>query len=157
MRLLENPDENPCFGCGPQVPGGLRLAFHERLSPEGVREVVTEHVPSAERIGWPGLVHTGIHFTVLYEVSYWAALTLGGRVMTSHGPAEFEQHRLPRVGQPFRAVARLLEEDRVEARTETADGKPCGRLVTQWRPASRARVEKAGLQLPQYLLDEMAP
>ena len=154
MTELENPDENPCFGCGPHHARGLRLTFAR----EG--DVVrTTHVPKQDEIGWPGLLHTGLHFSILYEVSYWGALSLSGRVLTSFGPATFEQLRLPRVGEVTTATARKAAEEpfTIEAVTTSPDGKPQATLRTTWRPASRARIEKSGLNLPSYLLDEMEP
>jgi hypothetical protein len=159
MTPLDNPPESPCFGCGPRHPRGLRLAFERRALPDR-EEVACTYTPKPDEIGWPGLLHTGLHFTVLFETSYWTALTLGGRIHTATGPQVFDQARLPRVGAPFTARARLVAGEgplRVRATSETAEGKPCATLETTWRPASRAAVEKAGLRLPAYLLDEMEP
>lgn len=160
MRL-ENPDENPCFGCGPRHARGLRLAPERVRAADGVDEVVVTHVPKADEIGWPGLFHTGLHFTTLFETAYWAALELTTRVHVATGAQTFDQRRLPRVGVPFTAHARIVARDadgvsvRVESRT--AEGKPCATLESRFRPESRARVEKSGLALPAYLLDDMAP
>ena len=161
MPRLENPPENPCFGCGPRHARGLHLQYEEGAAPDGTREVRTTFTPKADEIGWPGLYHSGLHFTVLYEVSYWAALTLGGRLMVSVGPAVYESPRLPRVGRPYVARARLAgpagETPVVHAFTETPEGKPCGRLETTWRSIGRDEIEKAGLVLPEYLLAELPP
>jgi hypothetical protein len=164
MTLLENPADNPCFGCGPSHARGLHLRFERRAipgEPDGGEEVACTYTPKADEIGWPGLFHTGLHFTVLFETSYWAALTLGGKVHVAHGEQRFAQQRLPRVGLPFVARARVLEQGpaglRIEAVSETVEGKAIGRLDTAWRTESRARIEKSGLKLPSYLLDEMEP
>jgi len=159
MVALDNPPENPCFGCGPQHAHGLRLRFDREVGADGLPEIRTEFTPRADQIGWPGLFHTGLHFAVLYEVSYWTALTLGGRLMVSTGPGTYEHRRLPRVGRAHRAVARLgpsgTEGREVLAFSETTDGKPCGSLRTFWRPIGRAEVERAGLALPPYLWEEI--
>lgn len=159
--LLDNPPDNPCFGCGPGLARGLRLNFRRERAADGADEVVTEHVPRPDEIGWPTLMHTGLHFTVLYEVSYWGAWELSGQVQNSFGPATYDQRRLPRVGAPFRAAARLLGPVegglRMRATSSTLEGKPLATLETTWRPASRAATEKAGIALPDYLLREMAP
>ena len=159
MAELENPTENPCFGCGPHHARGLRLRFEERWAPDGVAELRTTFVPGEDEVGWPGIFHTGLHFTVLYEVSYWTALTLGGRLMVNTGPVAYEHRRLPRVGQPHVARARLgpvIGELRsVHALTETAEGKPCGTLDSTWRVVTRAEVDRAGIRLPEYLLSEI--
>lgn len=152
MPTLENPAENPCFGCGPEHARGLRLAFTR----EG-DEVRCTLAPKPDEVGWPGLMHTGLHFTVLFETSYWAALELTGRVHVASGPQTFDQQRLPRVGLPFTVRARIVAREplRVVAESATAEGKPLARLETAWRPASRAATERAGVALPRYLLDEM--
>jgi len=159
MVALENPDENPCFGCGPHHARGLRLRFEQQTGDDGAPEIRTGFTPAPDEIGWPGLFHTGLHFTVLYEVSYWTALTLGGRLMVSVGPGTYEHRRLPRVGRPHVARGRLgsdSPEGRVVlASTETEDGRQCGSLTTLWRPATRAEVDRAGLTLPDYLLEEI--
>ena len=140
---------------------GLHLAFERQQAPDGVDEVVCEYTPKPDEIGWPGLMHIGLLFTVMMETSYWAALTLGGRVMTVHGPVTYEMHRLPRVGNPFQARARILESDvtgtQLECVAQGAHGRPYATMASSWVRESRARVEKAGIALPAYLLEDMDP
>lgn len=154
MALLENPTENPCFGCGPRHPRGLHLTFERHGD-----EVTCTYVPRPDEIGWPGLMHTGLHFTTLFETSYWAALELTGKVYAASGTQTFDQQRLPRVGVPFTARARIVGRDplRIVAEGVTAEGKPTARLETTWKPASRAGTERAGVKLPDYLLEQMDP
>jgi hypothetical protein len=159
MVELENPPENGCFGCGPANARGLRLRFERRVAEDGTSELRTFFRPGADETGWPGIFHAGLHFTVLYEVSYWTALELGGRLMVSTGPATYSHRRLPRVGRMHLARARLgpatAEGQSIDATTETEDGKPCGTLRSSWRPVERAEVERSGLALPPYLLGEI--
>jgi hypothetical protein len=161
MVELENPAENTCFGCGPANARGLRLRFERRASADGVPELRSIFRPGADETGWPGLFHAGLHFTVLYEVSYWTALELSGRLMVSTGPGTYAHRRLPRVGGLYLARARLgpstPEGLRVDASTESEAGKPCGTLTTFWRPVERVEIERAGLDLPGYLLDTIPP
>ena len=161
MIELENPAENPCFGCGPLHSRGLHLSFEEQVTTDGIREVLTHFTPQADEIGWPGLFHGGLHYFVLHETSYWAALTLGGKVMQFAGRAEFDQERLPRVGiqHVVRAIVVTREPARwgILATTSTLDGKLCGTLRSHWIPASRERVKRAGIAVPEYLLAEMDP
>jgi hypothetical protein len=161
MARLENPPENPCFGCGPEHPRGLHLNFEREERPDGTMELRTHFTPAPDEIGWPGIFHTGLHFAVLYEVSYWTALTLGGRLMVSTGPGTYAHQRLPRVGRPHVARAHLGPSEGttriVLATSETEDGRPCGSLETAWRPVERAEIERAGLRLPDYLLSEIPP
>lgn len=161
MSLLENPAENPCFGCGPGHARGLHLAFERRTAADGVEEVVCEYTPKPDEIGWPGLLHIGLLFMVMMETSYWTALTLGGRVHAVTGPMIFEPIRLPRVGRAFQSLARLAgregETVRVSCVAESADGKRHATMTSSWRRATRAYVQKAGLVLPGYLLEDMDP
>ena len=161
MAALENPPESLCFGCGPHHPRGLHLTFERRTAADGVDEVVCEYTPKADEIGWPGLMHIGLLFMVLMETSYWAALTLGGRVMTVTGPVTFEFTRLPRVGLLFVCRARFGAEagkpPRVTCLAETATGKAVARMSSTWQRESRAAVQRAGIALPSYLLEDMDP
>lgn len=161
MVELENPPENPCFGCGPQHPRGLRLHFESAVDADGTPEVRTTFVPKADEIGWPTLFHHGLHFMVLYETSYWTALTLGGKLWVSVGPIEYDAERLPRVGVPHVARAQIVVAEparlKVRALTRTTEGKPCGRMESTWRPASRTVIDRAGIPLPEYLIGELSP
>ncbi len=161
MAELENPIESPCFGCGPAHARGLRLRFEEGVGDDGVREVRSTFVPKPDEVGWPTLFHHGLHFLVLNEVSYWAALTLSGKVWVLSGPATYTTDRLPRVGVAHVARARIVEREpdrlRIRATTATADGKACGSLEANWRPASRAVIDRAKVPLPDYLLEDLAP
>ncbi len=159
MGELENPEENPCFGCGPRHPRGLHLRFESVQAEDGVPEVATRFTPQPDEIGWPTLFHHGLHFTVLYEASYWTALTLGGRLWVSTGPIRYDARRLPRVGVEHVARARVLERSAsslsIRATSATLAGKPCGELESNWTPARREAVERAGITLPAYLLSEI--
>lgn len=154
MTPLENPAENPCFGCGPQHARGLHLSFARDGD-----AVVCTYTPKADEIGWPGIFHTGLHFMVLFEACYWAALELTGRVHVASGPQVYEHKRLPRVGAPFTVRARIVSQDplKLVAESATLEGKPLGRAECGMALASRAGIERAGIQLPEYLLKEMAP
>ena len=161
MSPLENPSESPCFGCGPRHPRGLHLEFERVDAPDGESEVQTRFVPKPDEVGWPGLFHHGLHFLVLNEVAYWAALTLTGKIWVLQGPATYSFDRLPRVGQVHLARARIVESTperlSIRATTETEQGKPCGSVVAPWRLSSRSAVERAHLELPGYLLPDLGP
>jgi len=161
MVELENPVESPCFGCGPAHPRGLRLRFEPAVGEDGVAEVRTRFTPKPDEVGWPTVFHHGLHFMVLTEVSYWAALALTGKVWVMAGAATYSAERLPRVGVDHVARARIVDRgvDRlvVRATTASAAGKPCGSLEAPWRPASRAAAERAQIPLPEYLFSDMGP
>ncbi|NNN17876.1 MAG: hypothetical protein HKL79_05905 [Thermoplasmata archaeon] len=161
MSELENPLENPCFGCGPRHARGLRLKFEETTSSDGTPEVRTRFTPQPDEIGWPTLFHHGLHFMVLYEASYWTALTLGRKLWISQGPSSYNALRLPRVGVAHVARGRIVATTptrlEIRAETETESGKPCGVLASSWVPAGREAVERAGIPLPDYLRSELSP
>ncbi len=161
MPELENPVESPCFGCGPAHARGLRLRFEQSEGKDGIPEVRTTFVPKPDEVGWPTLFHHGLHFMVLTEVSYWAALTLSGKLWVMVGPATYSADRLPRVGISHVARARIIQKEperlAIRATTATTEGKPCGSLESSWRPASRAVIDRAKIPLPEYLLADLAP
>lgn len=161
MAYLENPPENPCFGCGPASVRGLHLNFESTTSKEGQPAVACTYVPREDEIGWPGLLHMGLHYFVLSEASYWAALILGGRVHRFGGHGVFDQIRLPRVGRSCRVEARISSRQGAEltvlATTSNEKGAPCGTLTSNWLPVSRADVIRSGLDVPGYLLEDMDP
>lgn len=161
MTALENPVDSPCFGCGPRHARGLHLAFEQRTASDDVQEIVCEYTAKPDEVGWPELMHIGLLFMVLMETSYWTALTLGGRVHTVAGPMTFEPIRLPRVGKTFRAIARLSGSEAgilaITCVAEGVDGRTHATMVSRWRRATRSAAEKAGLTLPQYLLEDMDP
>ena len=161
MSELENPEENGCFGCGPRHPRGLRLRFERGEGADGTPEVRTHFTPKEDETGWPTLFHHGLHFTVLYETSYWAALTLAEKLWVSTGPIRYVADRLPRVGTEHVARARLVTAEpellTIRAETSTREGKPVGSLDSTWRRASRPVLERAGIRLPGYLDAELAP
>lgn len=154
MTLLENPDENPCFGCGPKHARGLHLNFERDGD-----AVVSHYTAKPDEIGWPGIMHTGLHFTTLFETAYWGALELTGQVHVADGEVKYAHERLPRVGTPFTIRARIVSREPLTLRAESvnAQGKRLGSLECAFKPASRAGIERAGIALPQYLLDDMAP
>lgn len=161
MTYLQNPPDNTCFGCGPGNPQGLQLQMSAITTEDGAPAVTCTFVPKANQTGWPGLMHTGLHFTVLYDLSYWAALTFAGKVMVGEADMRLKQERLPRVGRPCTATAVKVAGDAsamvIRAATKNERGNECAVLETRWKPASRAAIAKAGLELPQYLLEDMDP
>lgn len=118
-----------------------------------------EYTPRGHETGWPGLFHTGLQYLVLFDASYWSALTRTEKVHVPVGPQAFDQRRLPRTGQPFRIEARVVADAplRTQAAAFTHEGRPCATLKATWRPQGREQVLRAGLELPDYLLAHMEP
>src|SRR2546427_10852727 len=72
---LENDEANPCFGCGPRNPRGLRLSFHR----VGDR-VETMLLAGVTMEGWPGRLHSGILYTAMFETANWTVFGITGRI-----------------------------------------------------------------------------
>lgn len=72
-------DDNDCFACGSENPGGLRLKF--RIEPGSGRAVCRTAVE--ERFnGWKGAVHGGIITTLLDETMVYACTSTGWFTVT---------------------------------------------------------------------------
>ena len=72
---MENDEANPCFGCGPRNPRGLRLSFHrvgDRVETMLLADVTLE--------GWPGRLHSGILYTAMLETANWTVFGITGRI-----------------------------------------------------------------------------
>jgi hypothetical protein len=72
---LENDETNPCFGCGPGNPRGLRLAF--RRVGDSVETMLLADVTME---GWPGRLHSGILYTAMLETANWTVYGTAGRI-----------------------------------------------------------------------------
>lgn len=159
MEPLENPEENPCFGCGPGHPRGLNLRFARDEDDQGRPFVTAKHTPADDEVGWPGFFHGGLHFTLLYETSYWTALTFGPGVMVADGQLNFDERVVPRVGRGVRTKGFLEGEVedryRVRAVTQGEEGRHLGTLEGYWRPVTREEIERAEVELPAYLEQDL--
>lgn len=67
--------EQPCFGCSPTHPTGLRLAFAR----EGDAAIVTRFVPGPGHQGPPGIMHGGLVLTLADELAAWTIIGLRER------------------------------------------------------------------------------
>ena len=72
---LDNDPTNPCFGCGPNNPRGLRLSF--RRAGDRVETTLIAH---ATMEGWPGRLHSGVLYVAMLEVANWTVFGLTGRI-----------------------------------------------------------------------------
>ena len=72
---LENDEANPCFGCGPRNPRGLRLSFR-RVGDH----VETSFLADVTMEGWPGRLHSGILYTAMLETANWTVFGVTGRI-----------------------------------------------------------------------------
>ncbi len=126
MSILSNPPENACFGCGPANPHGLQLQMSTATAEDGSPAVTCAFTPNPEQSGWPGLAHSGIHFAVLYDLSYWAAMTFAGKIMLGEPDMAF------RALKPMDLLGRLALE---RAKTMPLGAPALRRSLRRRRPA----------------------
>ena len=97
---IESP-ANRCFVCGPSNPIGLKLNF--RIDGDVCR---AEFTPGDAHMGYQGLTHGGIIFSVLDDVmANWLWLQ-GERCFTARADIRYRAS-LP-IGTPVRLEARML-------------------------------------------------
>ena len=121
---LENDPLNPCIGCGPENPRGLRLAFHR----EG--DVVTSALDAEPAMqGWPRRLHSGILYTALLETANWTVYGMKRRPGLPVRTGALALARWVATGERLRLVGRLRDTG---ARTATVTAEALdaeGKLV----------------------------
>jgi uncharacterized protein (TIGR00369 family) len=93
----------PCFGCAPDHPIGLRLSFTR----EG-DEIVTRFTPSERHQGPPGIMHGGLVATLADEVGAWALIGVLGKFGFT-GQMSGKLHRPARVGVEIEGRGRVVK------------------------------------------------
>jgi uncharacterized protein (TIGR00369 family) len=91
-----------CFGCGPDNPLGLKLAF----ASAGEHEVTAEISFDERHVGPPGIVHGGLIATVLDEALAQVPPRLGLLALTRELSVRYE--RKVRPGTALTVTARVL-------------------------------------------------
>ena len=64
----------PCFGCGPDHPNGMRLTFERDGD-----EVITRYTPRRDQQSAPNIMHGGLVATLADELAGWALLATSGK------------------------------------------------------------------------------
>jgi acyl-coenzyme A thioesterase PaaI-like protein len=105
--MLELPHTAGCLVCGRQNPKGLHLHLHVD---EASGLVETRFTPSAEHIGFEGIIHGGILATVLDEAMVWAA-TWRGRRFCVCGEMTIRFRKAAEVNQPL-VIKAMVESSR---------------------------------------------
>ncbi len=95
-----------CFVCGTDNPAGLHVRF-ERDGDAGCRAEYTAH---GDHVGWPGLIHGGLLFTLKDEAVAWAVCYAGLRGVT--GKAEVRFRRPVTVGSHLAITGRIVVQAR---------------------------------------------
>jgi uncharacterized protein (TIGR00369 family) len=125
--LLELPHTPNCLVCGRGNPHGLKLSLH--VDPKN-GEVRTTYTPTADHIGFEGVVHGGILATVLDEAMVWAA-TWGYKRFCLCAEMTV-RYKLPvEIGRPVTVIARV---DQARPRLTTTSGQifdAAGRLLAE--------------------------
>ncbi len=105
-RVDLDPDtfgrDQPCFGCSPTHPSGLKLRF-ERSGDE----VFTRWTPPERFQGPPGILHGGLVTTLADELAAWTIVAIHGHMgftASLEGPV--------RVGREVIGVGRILADGR---------------------------------------------
>jgi hypothetical protein len=104
-RILDNDPANPCIGCGPEHPHGLRLLFAQ----EGA-EVTTTLDATRERQGWPGRLHSGLLYLAMLEAANWTLYGLRGRVGLPVRTGALDAARWVAVGERLTLRGRLTRD-----------------------------------------------
>lgn len=133
MRL-ENDPTNPCFGCGPEHPSGLRLAFER--DGDSVRAAL--HVTEAMQ-GWPRRLHSGLLYLAMLEVANWTVYGALARIGLPTRTSALDAQRWVAVGERLALVGRwdaASKTARIEARDER--GAVVARLEREYLLPTRA-------------------
>ena len=72
---LENDPRNPCIGCGPNNPRGLRLEFRG----DGKR-IATDLIADETLEGWPERLHSGVLYLAMLDAANWTEYGLHDHV-----------------------------------------------------------------------------
>lgn len=121
-RILENDASNPCIGCGPHNPVGLRLAFHREDDAVTAALAMTEHWQ-----GWPGRLHSGVLYTAMLECANWTVYGLKGRIGLPTSTSALGLRRWVGIDEPLALRGRIVEDGqealvvRVEATTHASE------------------------------------
>jgi acyl-coenzyme A thioesterase PaaI-like protein len=101
--VLEFPG---CFVCGSENTSGLHVTF-DRDGDDGCR---AEYTARDDHVGWPGLMHGGLLFTLMDEAAAWALCYAGLRGVTGRAEARFR--RPVTVGSRLAITGRIVDRAR---------------------------------------------
>jgi hypothetical protein len=141
---LENDSTNPCFGCGPSNPRGLRLSFRrigDRVETALLADVTME--------GWPGRLHSGILYTAMLETANWTVYGVTGRIGVPVRTSALSLQRWVPTGTRLRIAGRSKSTSSksltVAVEAFTLDGPPVAALDRDFvLPNRREFLEKMG-------------
>jgi hypothetical protein len=140
QELPNDPDDNPCFGCGPRNPVGLRMRFFD----DG--KVTRSELTLDDRYsGWPGAVISNLVLLAIDEVLTWGAWARSGELATDDGDPTWTFEGRVRTGAPFTVEGWPGERDGpwtwFHARV-LQDGEERATYRVRVRPRTRAENEE---------------
>jgi len=103
---LENDERNPCFGCGPRNPRGLRLSFRR-----GGDRVETQFLADVTMEGWPERLHSGILYTAMLETANWTVFGVSGRIGIPVRTSALSLQRWVPTGTRLRIAGHAMHKD----------------------------------------------
>ena len=103
-------ENNPCYGCSPNNPVGLKLNFRDE---NGIAKA--EFIPGEHHQGWPGIIHGGLTSALLDEAMGYVTFFRGLRTVTARMELRF-RHPV-RIGQKLFLSAQIIEHRRKLIRT----------------------------------------
>jgi len=116
-----------CYVCGSENPAGLHITFAR----DGAAGCRAEYIARPDHVGWPGLIHGGMLFTLMDEAVAWALIYAGLRGVTARCEAQFR--RPATVGSSLVITGRVVESSRrlVRTRAEIRDAGAGSALVAE--------------------------
>jgi hypothetical protein len=133
--LMENVASNPCVGCGPSNPAGMRLVFE--ATDDGA---ATRFVAEPRWQGFPGYLHSAILYMALLETLNWSLYARTQRMGLPSRTSALAAKRRVRVGDAVVVEGRVTTvEDgfaSVAAAARTPSGEPIGSLERDYRLVS---------------------
>jgi uncharacterized protein (TIGR00369 family) len=114
-----------CFGCGPENPVGLKLAFRRERD-----SVVSEITLDENYAGYRQFIHGGVVATLLDEGMGWALVELLGRYGVTRS-LQVTYRRPVRLGQSLTITSKVLAQEGANVTVESVleDGR--GRLLAR--------------------------
>lgn len=129
---LENVASNPCIGCGPANPLGLRLQFEAASEGASTRFVVEPRFQ-----GFPGRLHSAVLYMALLETMNWSLYARTGRMGLPSRTGALVMTRRVSVGDAVVVEGRVVEARegfaRAVAEARTPAGDPVGALERDYR------------------------
>ncbi len=116
-----------CYVCGCDNPQGLHIAF----CADGADGCRAEYTARPEHVGWPGIIHGGMLFTLMDEAVAWALMYAGLHGVTARG--QFRFCAPATVGARLDITARVVSRQRrlVRAHAEVRGGDNNDTLIAE--------------------------